>query len=184
MNFKITNSIMSIGTGTGLFGSTATQPSFGTKPAASTTLNFGAAAAPTFGFASQQSSTLFGQQPAAAKPLFSSSFGNAATAPAAGSLFGQPSTGIGSSLSLNPTGFGGLSNTSFGSQPAAAGASGATQNGQQLPIHQYILTLSEISQSSDHPLFRKMLEPTGTSLSFQNRLNHAKNNRLFRMVLF
>lgn len=155
-------------TGTGLF--TAGQTPFGAKPAGT---------GPTFGTATSTQSTLgFGQTPmfggastATTKPgLFggTTSFGtpgfgttpNFGTAPGGigtatqGSLFGNTSIGTGST------------SLSFGSAqpPAATGSS-------QLPIHQYILTLSEISQSSDHPLFRKMLEPSGKQ-NFKSKFIH------------
>lgn len=142
--------------GTGLF--TPGQPAFGVKPAGPT---FGTATstAPTLGFG-QTPSMFGGTSAASAKPgLFgtTTSFGSSGfgTTPSFGTNVGGMGTTAPGSL-FGGTGIGAPTSLSFGTTQPAAGASTS-----QLPIHQYILTLSEISQSSDHPLFRKMLEPSG-----------------------
>lgn len=151
-----------VGTGTGLFGAPSATTPFGAKPAGPLTFGATTSTAPTLGFGQTSTSSLFGGQPGAttAKPLFggtTSSFGNTGFgtttgfgsttgmgAPSTGSLFGGGGTNTGTS--------------SFGNaQTAPAG---------QMPIHQYFKTLSEITQSSDHELFRKLLEPNGTSFIF------------------
>ena len=141
-------------------------PAFGAKPA-TTGLTFGAptsAAGPTFGGFGQQSSSLFPGATAstAAKPglfgtgafgtpSFSGTTGFGAT-PALGTGLGTNTTGMNFGTSTGGTGL------SLGTgQPLAP-----TSAPSQLPAHQYILALSELSQTSDHPLFRKMLEPSGT----------------------
>lgn len=152
------------GSGTGLFGGTTAQTPFGAKPAAPLTFGTATSTAPTLGFGQTSTSSMFGATTGAspAKPLFGTATGFGGT-----TGFGS-STGFGSTP-LGGAGIGGATTTPslfgtattgaapFGSPQTAAGAPGSGQ----LPIHQYILTLSEISQSSDHPLFRKMLEPSG-----------------------
>ena len=127
---------------------------------------------PTFGTATSTPSTLgFGQT--------SSIFGGTATATAKPGMFGAntgfSNTGFGTTPAFGTTtgGIGGsapgiFGNTSLGAAPTSL-SFGSSQppigtSSSQLPIHQYILTLSEISQSSAHPLFRKMLEPSGIKL--------------------
>lgn len=137
---------------------TAGQSAFGTKPAVGNTFGTTTSTAPTLGFG--QTPSLFGGTSAAsAKPgLFgtTNTFGNSGfgTTPSFGTGTGMGTAAPGS-LFGNTT-IGTNSSTSFGASQPPAGTGSS-----QLPIHQYILTLSEISQSSDHPLFRKMLEPSG-----------------------
>lgn len=157
---NVNNLMGFVGTGsTGLFGAPSASTPFGAKPAGQ--LSFGAttSTAPTLAFGQTSTGSLFGGQQGAttAKPLFGGttpSFGNSGFgtttgfgntmsmgAPSTGSLFGASGTNAGTS--------------NFGGAPTAAGG--------QMPIHQYFKTLSEITQSSDHPIFRKLLEPNGTS---------------------
>ena len=144
--------------------STAAPNAFGAKPA-TTGIGFGAptTAAPPFGFGQQSTGTsLFGNNAAntAAKPLFSST--------GFGTGFGNS---FGSTPAIGTAPLGGATSTSmpFGVNSAGGAVNfGGTQQmapntitSPQLPVHQYILTLSEMSQTSDYPLFRKMLEPSG-----------------------
>jgi len=152
--------------GTGLFGNS--QTSFGAKPAAPLTFGTATSTAPTLGFGTPSSQTLFGGTTATstAKPLFgtNTAFGNTGFGTTSG--FGTTTGGLTGGIG------GGTTSSLFGSSQPSASASpfgtaqqaSGSSSGSQLPIHQYILTLSEISQSSDHPLFRKMLEPSGVLL--------------------
>jgi nuclear pore complex protein Nup98-Nup96 len=145
-------------TGTGLF--TPGQTAFGVKPAGQT---FGAVTSTPSNLGFGQTTMFGGASAANAKPspfggttFGSSGFG---TTPSFGTATGGMGTGAPGSL---------FGNTSIGA-PSTSMSFGTTQpttgtSSSQLPIHQYILTLSEISQSSDHPLFRKMLEPSGKPL--------------------
>lgn len=165
--------------GTGLF--SAGQSAFGAKPTGVAPA-FGATSTPsTLGFG-QTGSIFGGTSAASAKPgLFgtSTSFGTSgfATTPSFGSTTGGIGTNAPGSMFGNTT-----LGASTASQPfgAAAPAPG-TGSTSQLPIHQYILTLSEISQSSDHPLFRKMLEPSGILLNFMK--NVCLNSTTFEFYL-
>lgn len=153
---------MILGTGTGLFGGSTAQTAFGTKPAAPLSFGTATSTAPALTFGQPSSQPLFGGATAtsAAKPgLFgtNTTFGTAGFGTSGFGTNTGLTSGIGGGTTNSLFGSGQQSSSSFGATQPAAGSSG----GSQLPIHQYILTLSEISQSSDHPLFRKMLEPSG-----------------------
>lgn len=149
-----------IGTGgTGLFGSGGAQTGFGAKPAAPSLFGTSTATQPTMGgFGQPAQPPLFGATGTATAPkqsLFGSTGGFGSGGFGATTSFaapGAPSAGTGL--------FGGAS-TALPIAAAPLGQAAPAPAESQLPIHQYILTLSEISQSSDHPLFRKMLEPSG-----------------------
>lgn len=162
-----------VGTGgTGLFGNS--QTSFGAKPAAPLSFGTATSTAPTLGFGTPSSQSLFGGTTAtsAAKPLFGTNTAFGTTGFGTTSAFGATTGGLTGGM-----GGGGTTSSLFGSSQPAASASpfgtaqqaAGSSSGSQLPIHQYILTLSEISQSSDHPLFRKMLEPSGLWLKKTNQ---------------
>lgn len=141
-----------------MFGTT-TQPAFGAKPGGTTPFGATTATQPTLSFGQPAQTSLFGSTSSATAPkqgLFGTTTGFGTTSFGATPNFS--STGIANAGTGSLFGGGGSTLTNA---TVPLGQPPTNPTDSQLPIHQYILTLSEISQSSDHPLFRKMLEPSG-----------------------